>query len=336
MNPRYIFSSLTRIVPSQDRDFEVAPLPRGEWDLGDYVAAEVVESRGPLGSVELPTGRHARVYEGDLLVGAWGRRAATLEVTGSWEEIGDDGALQALTRAGLFGRATSQSLELPPLMQLRYSGHLRIGGKVGRMEDFALAPSSAPLEAPVVLLIGTSMSAGKTTAARVIIRLLKETGRRVVGVKLTGAGRYRDILSMADAGADEIFDFVDGGLPSTVCSTARFEKAQEIVLGRVAAAEPDVVVLEAGASPLEPYNGEAALERLAGLVRCTVLCAADPYASLGVIRAFPIPTDLIAGLATSTAAGIRLVGRLTGISAVNVLDRITEARLLAFLEEKLT
>ena len=34
----------------------------------------------------------------------------------------------------------------------------------------------------------------------------------VIGTKLTGAGRYRDILAMRDAGADYIFDFVDAGL----------------------------------------------------------------------------------------------------------------------------
>ena len=79
------------------------------------------------------------------------------------------------------------------------------------MRDYAQDVSEREFELPVVLLVGTSMSAGKTTSAKVIVRLLREAGLVVVGAKLTGAGRYRDILAMQDAGADYIFDFVDAG-----------------------------------------------------------------------------------------------------------------------------
>ncbi|MCB1036327.1 MAG: hypothetical protein KDD47_21055, partial [Acidobacteria bacterium] len=192
METRYVLSSVTRIAPFADQAFEVAPLSRGEWALGDYVAGEVIESRGPLASVELVTGRHAEVHEGDVLVGAWGRRAATLEAVGSFEEVEEDGVFHALTRAGLFGKATSISLLLPPMMRLRYLGHLWSEGAKRNMEDYVREPPDRQLSAPVILLIGTSMSSGKTTAAKVIVRLLKQGGRRVVGVKLTGAGRYRD------------------------------------------------------------------------------------------------------------------------------------------------
>ena len=50
----------------------------------------------------------------------------------------------------------------------------------------------------------------------------------VIGTKLTGAGRYRDILAMQDAGADYIFDFVDAGLPSTVVSEREYRRALAI------------------------------------------------------------------------------------------------------------
>ena len=66
---------------------------------------------------------------------------------------------------------------------------------------------------PVVLLIGTSMSAGKTTTGRIIVHELKRAGLRVAGAKFTGAGRYRDVLAFGDAGADTIIDFVDAACP---------------------------------------------------------------------------------------------------------------------------
>jgi hypothetical protein len=91
-------------------------------------------------------------------------------------------------------------------------------------------------------------------------------------------------------------------------------------LGLIAEAKPDVVVAEAGASPLEPYNGEVVLDELGEAVSFTVLCASDPYAVVGVIRGYEIIPDLVAGLATSTSAGVELVEKLGGARALNLLD----------------
>jgi hypothetical protein len=177
------------------------------------------------------------------------------------------------------------------------------------------------------------MSSGKTTTGRIIIHELKRAGLRVAGAKLTGAGRYRDILSFQDAGADSIVDFVDAGLPSTVVSEERFEKALQYMLARIAESTPDVVVAEAGASPLEPYNGAAAMQALGSNICCTVLCASDPYAALGVQTAFQITPDLVTGPAANTDAGIDLVTKLTGLKAMNLLKEASLPDLVALLEE---
>ena len=57
-------------------------------------------------------------------------------------------------------------------------------------------------------------------------------------------------------------------------------------MARLASVDADVVVAEAGASPLELYNGATAIEELDTNVRCTVLSASDPYAVAGVTTAF--------------------------------------------------
>ena len=77
----------------------------------------------------------------------------------------------------------------------------------------------------------------------------------MTAAKLSGAARYRDILKFRDAGARGVIDFVDAGLPSTVCPEERFRPALELMLSRIAARNAQVLVAEAGASPLEPYNG---------------------------------------------------------------------------------
>jgi hypothetical protein len=263
----------------------------------------------------------APLLEGDDVIGALGKRAATVDAVGSWEAIGDDGKLHALTSGGLFGKMTSQSHLMPPLMMLNYKGHvLRNGNKVC-MQDFVPAAEPKKLDMPVIMLIGTSMSSGKTTSGRIIIHELKRMGLKVVAAKLSGAGRYRDVLSYQDAGADYIFDFVDVGLPSTVCPPDEFERLMDNLLSRIAATDADILIAELGASPLEPYNGSVAMKLLKSHLSMTVLSALDPYAVLGIERAFGMKPDLITGPAANTEAGIALIEKLLGIKALNLVRR---------------
>ena len=309
---KYFFSSLTRISNLAEEAFAVEPLDRDDWGTGDYVVGEVVGRAGELSRVELRSGRMIEVVEGDLVVGAWGSRRATLEAVGDWRNIAEDGMFHAMTAAGLFGRVTSLAPLMPPIMRLRYVGHVTRAGQRVVMDDFVPPIPDVPYDCPTLLIIGTSMSAGKTTAAKRIIRHLKGIGLHIVGTKLTGAGRYRDVLAMWDAGADDVFDFVDVGLPSTIVEPEEYRSRLRDLLSLVAARKPDIVVAEAGASPLEPYNGEVVLEELGAHVRCTVLCASDPYAVSGVIAGFGYEPDVVAGIATNTTASVELVRRLTG------------------------
>ena len=267
------------------------------------------------------------VEAGDRVIGAFGHRAATLEGVGSWMDI-DGGEMDAMTGAGLFGRFTSFSKLLPRSMTLCYSGHVMRDGRKVCMLDFAIRAEKRKFEVPSILLVGTSMSAGKTMTGKFACQILSDLGYRVIGSKLTGAGRHRDILSFRDHGASEIYDFVDAGLPSTVVPEEEFRAAIRPLLSHIASREPDFLVVEAGASPLEPYNGAAAIEELGESVSCLILCASDPYAVVGVQKAYGLKPDLVAGPATNTSAALDLVDKLTGLPGINVIDpdRIPEFR----------
>jgi len=334
VNDKMFFGSLTRIAPFGARAPGIEPQPRSAWKTGDYVVIEMGESVRAQ-NVELADGRMAEAGAGDRIVGVLGERAATLESVGSWRAIGEDGVVHMMTAAGLIGCFTSRSALMPAANPARYLGHATLDGKPVCMVDFVPEPSGASFDIPIVLIVGTSMSAGKTLAGRVIVRELKKRGLRVVGTKLTGAGRYRDVLSWRDAGADAVCDFVEGGLPSTVVDEQEYRRALGVLLDRIAAEKPDVVVAEAGASPLEPYNGTVVMEELADVIGFTLLAASDPYAVTGVMSAFDLPPDAVSGVATSTSAGIQLIEKLTGVPAVNVLDLGDHARLGTLLEKKL-
>ncbi|ACK64144.1 conserved hypothetical protein [Rippkaea orientalis PCC 8801] len=335
MKPHYFFSSLTRISDLKSDNFILSPLPREQWAMGDYVAGEVLSPVSLSAQVELPDGRLANLLPGDYIIGAFGVRRATLEAVGDWQSIEDNGIMQNMTYAGLFGKVTSQSYLLPPLTSLIYRGHVVRNNQKVCMSDFVHCLPEISYQCPTIMIIGTSMSAGKTTAARVIIHLLKQWGLTVIGAKFTGAGRYRDILAMKDAGADHIFDFVDVGLPSSVVPPEEFRILVRQLLTMIASENPDVAVIEAGASPLEPYNGSVVLEELKDKICCTVLCASDPYSVTGVSQSFGLIPDLITGIATSTSSGVELVKKLTGIEALTLSDPTALPALSRLLQDKL-
>ena len=330
---RYAYTSVTRISDLADKEFDVAKRDRRDWATGDYVAAELTDASG-YHTIELPNGRMMDVAEGDLLIGAFGARAATIEACGDWRAIHGD-AFEALTPAGLFGRLTSASPFVGKLLSLRYVGHVERGGAKVTMKSVLAPVSARELTAPIVLITGTSMSSGKTLSGGLIVRLLSRMGLKVVGAKLTGAARYRDVLSYLDAGAVRVFDFVDAGLPSTVTDTEDFKQSLDRLLSLIAAEEPDVLVAEAGASPLEPYNGKTAIDVLGERVRFNVLCASDPYAVLGVATAFAREPDVVAGGAANTTAAIELVHKLSGLTAMNLLAKASHEPLAKLLVEKL-
>ena len=330
-----VYGSLARIADFRNSNYEVRELSRSEWATGDYVEGEVIGTPTPLYRIEDRVGHMVRVEPGDWVVGALGDRAATLEGVGSWRDVGRNGVMHALTSAGIMGLYTSISQLLPDPLRLRYRGHLCRDGKKVTMSDFAIRAASHAFNVPTILLLGTSMSAGKTTTGRRVCKELDRAGLFVVGAKLSGAGRYRDILSFLKTGAAAIFDFVDVGLPSTVVPESVYRQAVRPLLNKINDLAPDFLVAEAGASPLEPYNGAAVMDELGDNIVCTILCASDPYAVVGVEKAFGLVPDLVTGPATQTSAAVELVRKLTGLRGINIIDPTTKDEFREFLEKRL-
>ena len=202
------------------------------------------------------------------------------------------------------------------------------------MEDFVETVELLPFNTPVILFVGTSMSAGKTTSARIVTNLFKVAGYNVVGAKLTGAGRYKDILAIKDVGANAVMDFVDVGLPSSICPAHIYKAKLDQLLSRIQHKNADVAIIEIGASPLEPYNGDLAINALREHVKCTILSASDPYAVFGLMKAFEIIPDIVTGIASNTLAGVNMVDKLCNVRALNLIDASTTQELMKVLTEK--
>ena len=209
----FIYGSLTRISDLQQKHFGVQALDCKTWETGDYVVGRylgVEDKRVREKHVEeLTNGTLQPLVRGDLVVGSFGCRAATQEVVGDWRLIGPDNIMHDISGSGMFGLETSHSPFYFPSPTFIYQGHVVRGGRKIRMKDFVprgILPSGPPL-CPTILLVGTSMSSGKTLTGQTILSLLQAEGfQRIVGAKLTGCGYYHDINS-SSKDAYAVLDF---------------------------------------------------------------------------------------------------------------------------------
>jgi len=327
-------ASIARIADFERNPYDVRLLEKSLWESGDYVRTEVTGTRTELYAIESCNGEMLPVRSGDQVIGALGHREATLEGVGSYLDV-RKGEMNALTSAGLLGVFTSYSVLLPRPMSLHYRGHIVRDNRKITMGQFAMRAKDDGFSVPTILIIGTSMSAGKTVTGRRLCEVLSSTGLNVVGAKLTGAGRYRDIASFKRAGAAHVFDFVDAGLPSTVVPEDEFRAAIRPMLSHIDRLQPDYLVAETGASPLEPYNVATAMQELGDNIVCIILAASDPFAVVGVQKAFNVDPDLVTGPAANTSAAVSLVRQLSNLPAINVIDRDTLPEFTAFLGNKL-
>ncbi len=331
MNHQYIYTSLTRISDLAEEGFALKQLRKDQWETGDYVICKIVDAGSNTLNLELPNGRMRGVIGGESIVGALGERFATLEATGTWKKVADDLKMHVLTGAGLLGKLTSKSVFIPNMMEVIYTAHAFRGEKKVTMDSFVEPIEEIPFETPVILFVGTSMSAGKTTSARIVTNLFKLARLKVVGAKLTGAGRFKDILAVKDVGADVVLDFVDVGLPSSIYPREKYQFKLRQLLSRIALQNADVAIIEIGASPLEPYNGDIAINAIRDQIKCLILSASDPYAVHGLMKAFDIVPDIVTGISTNTLAGRRMVEELCKVRALNLIDPNTTEELKRIL-----
>lgn len=335
MNHKYIYTSLTRISDLATKNFGLKKLDRDQWETGDYVACRILDpGSNNILTLELPTGRMRGIIGGESIIGAIGERFATLEATGTWRKVDDDMKMHVLTAAGLLGKLTSKSVFIPNMMEVVYLGHVMRYRKKVQMKDFVVPIPIVPFKTPVILFTGTSMSAGKTTSARIVTNLFKQADYKVVGAKLAGAGRFKDILAIKDVGADAVIDFVDVGLPSSISPRKLFRERISLLLSHVQNQDADIAIFEIGASPLEPYNGDVVIDLIRDQIKCMVLSASDPYAVYGIMKAFDIVPDIVTGITSNTLAGISMVEKLCGVKALNLIDANSTRRLKKILTER--
>jgi hypothetical protein len=329
-----IVDKLASVAHHLNLSREIRISDRIPCEEGVLIAVEVLNSKSTYNTLELDSGRMAKVRRGDVIVGALGHRKALFGYSGHLPtELAPGDIVQILNLGGVLGICDSVNPDygqpfdcrvLGTVLQFPYLGErigvpARIG--LGRLAD------NPPLEThgiPIIALAGTSMDAGKTAAASAIIGRFRHYGLVVDAFKATGVALRRDILAMEDAGARNTMLFSDFGIVAT--TAANGPALTRTLLTRLAAEKPDVIVFELGDGLLGAYGVDAILRdmEIRDALTCTVLCANDPVAAWGGVKLlreeFGIEPGVVTGPATDNQVGIDLIRDRFGVDAINALS----------------
>jgi hypothetical protein len=304
---------------------------------GVLVAARILNSKSTYNTLELTSGRMAKVSRGDIIVGALGQRKALFGYSGHLpEQLAPGDTVQVLNIGGVLGICDSINANfgapfdaevLGAVLEFPYLGE-RIGvtarAGIDKLDYDASVDTNG---VPVVVLAGTSMDSGKTAAASAIVSRLRHLGHKVDAFKATGVSLRRDILAMEDAGARNTSIFTDFGVVTTTAENG--PPVTRMMLTRLAAEKPDAIVFELGDGLLGAYGVEAIL-RDAGIrnsISCLVLCANDPVAAWGGVKLlrddFGLEPHVVTGPATDNLVGTELITERLGTPAFNAITHGT-------------
>jgi len=313
---------------------------------GVIVVVEILTNKSNYNTLELTSGRMAKLGRGDIVVGALGHRKALFGYSGHVPEslkAGD--VIQMLNIGGVLGVCDSVNPDkgtpfdcrvLGVVLQFPYLGE-RIGvpARAGyRNLDYGTALEARGV--PVVALAGTCMEAGKTAAACSIVSRMRHRGLVVDAFKATGVSLRRDILAMADAGARNTMIFTDLGVITTTPQTG--PALTRTMLTELAATKPDVIVFELGDGLMGAYGVDSILscDDIRQALTGVVLSANDPVAAWGGVKMlrerFGIEPCVVTGPATDNAVGVDIIRQQMNVAAFNALgsgaalgDHIIEA-----------
>ncbi|MEM9903393.1 MAG: DUF1611 domain-containing protein [Pseudomonadota bacterium] len=306
------WSFVTRRV---DRSQAVRLLPHtGEVETGDLVLAEVARI-GSHKRLQLSNGRFSPLWPGDRVVLACADRFAVDQFEGR-AALPTSGA-DLLAGGGIIGEVASKNGKLAPATRLTVLGRLaKACGTPINLAEYARAPAGLGSRPPVIGVLGTGMNAGKTAAAAGVVNGFSRLGRRVTAIKATGTGAFGDLHEYDAAGADQVLDFTDAGLPSTYRQPiARVKDAVDLLLGHAATSDVAVVELADGVSQVETATllsspGFAARFDLFLLAAPDAMAVQGGLAWLGQHRIVPA---LLTGLMTRAPLAAAEATRSTGL-----------------------
>ncbi|MHC4137990.1 MAG: P-loop NTPase family protein [Planctomycetota bacterium] len=309
---------------------------------GDLVLARI-DALGHHRGLQLPSGRRKTLFVGDEVVVAYGDRYASNQfeavvpnTLGPCQLVAGGGvAAKALSWHSKIGRGPTQ---ITPIGLLAGAD-----GQPTNLRDHALPSVDQLVERcpTAVVVVGTAMDSGKTTAAAFLVKGLTLTGVRAGYAKITGTGAGGDTWFLTDAGADPVLDFTDVGFVSTYrVPHAEVERILVTLVTHLGKAGADAIVLEVADGVLQPETAalltSPVFRRVIGGILFTACESMGVAAGHDWLKSHKLPVVGLSGVLTASPLQCREASLATGLpifSREELAQTSTAMKILGWAEE---
>jgi molybdopterin-guanine dinucleotide biosynthesis protein len=311
---------VTRHLP---RDLPVTWEPPSDAIAGDLLLCEVVRT-GLHGRVETASGSRRKLYAGDRIVCALANRYATslLEAVARTDRDHAD----MVAASGLCGTVVTHTSKASNPTRLHLLGRAYVGSDPLNLRALPRPVPGPPGPEPRwIIVVGSAMDSGKTTACASVIRGLVDAGHMVAAAKLTGTASGRDFGAFRDAGADPVVDFLDAGRASTAgCTREELSSTADYLFARVREASVDWGVIEIADGLLQRET-----RMLLELVRSaapnadivvTTRESLSAVAAVELLNSFALRTVALSGLFTNSPLAREEAEASSNVSAVRTSE----------------
>lgn len=281
--------------------------------------------------LEHPSGRYQRLYADDLVIATLGTRQSTKWLSGTLPSDGKvphgTGVAQ-LSNSGVFGAlvGASSDFNISPVRADLIGVVIDKNGSTLRLLDHApaIACSTSLAETSIILIMGTSAEAGKSTAATAVCQAGARSGLRIGVAKMCGTSSVAELNSYLDAGANFSVDCIDIGLPTTYSmSPSESRRAALRLPSYLRQLGAEVIVCEFGGDIL----GGGAAEMIREIYRkrppsAVILAANDPFAAAyatSSLGAEGVQVTLVCGRCCDSEPSRVRTRQLTGLPTLSFL-----------------
>ncbi len=286
-------------------------------EAGDLVLARVDEL-GQHKKLELVSSRRATLFEGDEIVVVYGNRYAPDQFEGIVPE--HLGACRLVAAGGVAARFLNRhdkvksATRITPLGLIADQNGQRINLRRERL------PKADQLDdKPLVLVVaGTSMNSGKTTACANLVKGFVRQKIKVAAAKFTGTGAGADYRALVDAGAHPVFDFIDAGYVSTYRVNREVLLDVVMTLGsQMTLTHPDIIIVEVADGLLQRetsrlFNTPTFTDWADGVI-FAANDALGAQAGVSWLAARQLPVFAITGVLTSSPLACREAEDICGL-----------------------
>jgi hypothetical protein len=282
--------------------------------------------------LEHPNGRYQRLYADDIVIATLGTRHSTKWLSGTLPATGKvefGTCLAQLSNSGVFGELLSASSEFnisPVRAKLLGVVTDPKGGELRLLDHApAIGAKISLAGANMILVMGTSAEAGKSTAVAAVCQAAIRQGLHCGVAKMCGTSSVAELQTYKDSGAAFGVDCVDLGLPTTYAlSPVAARKAALWLPSYLRQLGAGLIVCEFGGDIL----GGGASEMIRALRRkcapsAVILAANDPFAAAyatASLRAEGVQVTLVCGRCSDSEPSRIRTQKLTGVPAMSLLS----------------